>query len=62
MKPVSRTERIFRPVKLLINRNNMQQRIARSVAKMWKENLNIETEITVKESSELDADKKIRRF
>ncbi len=45
----------FPTVRLLINRNNVQQRIARSVAKMWKENLNIETEITVKESSELDA-------
>ena len=45
----------FPTVRLLINRNNIQQRIARSVAKMWKENLNIETEITVKESSELDA-------
>ena len=45
----------FPIVRLLINRNNVQQRIARSVAKMWKENLNIETEITVKESSELDS-------
>ncbi|MEP7038326.1 MAG: peptide ABC transporter substrate-binding protein, partial [Acidobacteriota bacterium] len=45
----------FPTVRLLINRNNVQQRIARSVAKMWKENLNIETEITIKESSELDA-------
>ena len=45
----------FPTVRLLINRNNVQQRIARSVAKMWKENLNIETEITVKESGELDA-------
>ena len=52
----------FPAVKLLVNRNNMQQRIARSVAKMWKENLNIETEITVKESSELDAMKKSEGF
>jgi ABC-type oligopeptide transport system substrate-binding subunit len=43
----------FPAVKLLINRNNVQQRIARSVAKMWKQNLNIETEIVVKDSSEL---------
>jgi oligopeptide transport system substrate-binding protein len=52
----------FPAVKLLINRNNMQQRIARSVAKMWKDNLNIETEITVKESNELDAMKKSEGF
>lgn len=52
----------FPAVKLLINRNNVQQRIARSVAKMWKENLNIETEITVKESNELDAMKKSESF
>lgn len=52
----------FPAVKLLINRNNVQQRIARSVAKMWKDNLNIETEITVKESNELDALKKSESF
>ncbi len=52
----------FPPVRLLINRNNIQQRIARSVAKMWKENLNIETEITVKDTSELDAIKQSSDF
>ena len=44
----------FPTVKLLINRNNIQQRIARSVAKMWKQNLNIETEIVVKDSAEFE--------
>ena len=43
----------FPAVKLLVNRNNMQQRIARSVAKMWKRNLNVETEIIVKDSTEM---------
>ncbi|MDQ3748061.1 MAG: peptide ABC transporter substrate-binding protein [Acidobacteriota bacterium] len=43
----------FPTIKLLINRNNMQQRIARSIAKMWKQNLNIETEIIVKDSTEI---------
>ncbi len=43
----------FPTIKLLVNRNNMQQRIARSVAKMWKQNLNIETEIIVKDSTEI---------
>ena len=44
----------FPTVKLLINRNNIQQRIARSVARMWKQNLNIETEIIIKEAVELE--------
>jgi ABC-type oligopeptide transport system substrate-binding subunit len=44
----------FPSVRLLVNRNNIQQRIARSVAKMWKQNLNIETEIVVKDSAELE--------
>ena len=45
----------FPAVKLLVNRNNVQQRIARRVAKMWKQNLNVETEIVVKDSGELAA-------
>ncbi|MGI8640922.1 MAG: peptide ABC transporter substrate-binding protein [Pyrinomonadaceae bacterium] len=52
----------FPTVKLLINRNNIQQRIARSVAKMWKENLNIETEITIKESNELETTENLSGF
>lgn len=44
----------FPNVRLLINRNNIQQKIARSVAKMWKRHLNVNTEIIVKESAELD--------
>ncbi len=44
----------FPTIKLLINRNNIQQRIARSVARMWKQNLNIETEIIIKEAVELE--------
>ncbi len=45
----------FPVIKLLVNRNNVQQRIARSVAKMWKQNLGVETEIIVKDSDELEA-------
>ena len=48
----------FPPVKLVINRNNIQKKIADSVAKMWEENLNIKTEIIVKESDELEIVKK----
>jgi oligopeptide transport system substrate-binding protein len=47
----------FPKVKLLINRNNMQERIANSVAKMWKQNLNIETEIVIEESQEIETAK-----
>jgi oligopeptide transport system substrate-binding protein len=46
--------RDFPVIRLLVNRNNIQQRIAKSVAKMWKQNLNIETEIVVKDSAELE--------
>ena len=44
----------FPKVRLVINRNNIQQRIAKSVAKMWEKELNIETEIVVKELSEIE--------
>lgn len=44
----------FPVVRLLINRNDAQQRIAKAVVEMWKQNLNIETEIVVKEPAELD--------
>jgi len=52
----------FPTVRLVVNRNNMQQRIARSVAKMWKQNLNVETEIIVKEQAEIDAAKQAGDF
>lgn len=44
----------FPKIRLVINRNDIQQRIARSVAKMWRDNLNIETEIVVKETAEIE--------
>ncbi len=43
----------FPVLRLVVNRNDAQQRIARSVARMWKQNLNLETEIIVKESEEV---------
>lgn len=52
----------FPQVRLLINRNNIQQKIARSVAKMWKQHLNINTEITVKEPFELDIAREANEF
>ena len=52
----------FPVIKLVVNRNNVQQRIARLVAKMWKENLNIETEIIVKDAAEIETAKKTGDF
>ena len=45
----------FPTVKLIINRNDLQRKIARSVARMWKQSLNIETEIVVKDAAEIEA-------
>jgi ABC-type oligopeptide transport system substrate-binding subunit len=45
----------FPAVKLVVNRNDLQQRVARSVAKMWKQNLNVETEIVVRDADEIEA-------
>ncbi len=44
----------FPAIRLVINRNDIQQRVAASVARMWKQNLNLDTEIIVKEASEMD--------
>lgn len=44
----------FPPVRLVINRNDIQQRVAGSVVRMWKQNLNLEAEIVVKEPSEME--------
>ena len=45
----------FPKIRLLINRNDTQQRVARAVARTWKQNLNLETEIIVKDLSEIEA-------
>lgn len=52
----------FPIIKLVVNRNNVQQRVARTVAKMWKENLNVETEIIVKEPGEIETAKKTGEY
>lgn len=44
----------FPAVRLVVNRNDTQQRIARSIGAMWKESLNIETEIIVLEAAEVE--------
>jgi oligopeptide transport system substrate-binding protein len=54
--------RNFPKIKLVINRNNIQERIAKAVAAMWKENLNIDTEIVTHEFEELETAKKSGGF
>jgi oligopeptide transport system substrate-binding protein len=44
----------FPQVRLVVNRNDAQQRIARTVARMWRQNLNLDTLVIVKESSEME--------
>ncbi|MBA3769310.1 MAG: peptide ABC transporter substrate-binding protein [Blastocatellia bacterium] len=45
----------FPRVRLVINRNDTQQRVARSIARMWKQNLNIDTDTLVKDPAEFNA-------
>ncbi len=45
----------FPVIRLVVNRNETQQRIAKTVARMWKQNLNIETQVITKELSEMEA-------
>lgn len=45
----------FPVIRLVVNRNETQQRVARAVARMWKQNLNLSTEIVVKDLAELEA-------
>ncbi len=45
----------FPAIRLVINRNDVQQRVARSVARMWKQGLNLDTIINVKETNEIEA-------
>ncbi|MEO8573375.1 MAG: peptide ABC transporter substrate-binding protein [Pyrinomonadaceae bacterium] len=44
----------FPVIKLVVNRNETQQRVAKAVARMWKQNLNLDTEIVVKENAEIE--------
>jgi oligopeptide transport system substrate-binding protein len=52
----------FPVVRLVVNRNDTQQRIARSVARMWKQNLNVETEIIVRDADEIPSTLETRDF
>lgn len=52
----------FPTITLVVNRNDLQQRIARVVTKMWKQNLNLTTDIRVKESAEFETAKEMDDF
>ncbi|HEX8289935.1 MAG TPA: peptide ABC transporter substrate-binding protein [Pyrinomonadaceae bacterium] len=52
----------FPVVRLVIKRNDVQQKIARSVARMWKRNLNIDTEISAKDTNEFEIARKAGDF
>lgn len=52
----------FPVVRLVINRNDVQQRIAKSIVKMWKQTLNIDTVIIAKEASEIEAVRQTGEF
>lgn len=45
----------FPEIKLVVNRNDVQLRVARLVAKMWEQELNIRTQIVSVETSEIEA-------
>jgi oligopeptide transport system substrate-binding protein len=45
----------FPVVQLVINRNDAQQRIAKAVAQMWKDNLGIDTNLMVRDLAEVEA-------
>lgn len=44
----------FPRIKLVINRNDTQQRVAAAVAKMWKQHLNVDTEIVPVENNQIE--------
>ncbi|HMU32861.1 MAG TPA: peptide ABC transporter substrate-binding protein [Pyrinomonadaceae bacterium] len=45
----------FPALRLVVNRNDAQQRIARTAARMWKQNLNIDVNVVPVETSEIEA-------
>jgi oligopeptide transport system substrate-binding protein len=52
----------FPTIRLIVNRNDVQKRVAKAVAAMWKKNLNVETEIIVKESADVEIAKNTGAF
>jgi oligopeptide transport system substrate-binding protein len=44
----------FPKIRLVINRNDIQQRVAAAVAKMWKQHLNVDTQIVPVENNQME--------
>ncbi|MCS6874840.1 MAG: peptide ABC transporter substrate-binding protein [Pyrinomonadaceae bacterium] len=44
----------FPTIRLLVNKNDLQRRIALSIAKMWEKELGIKTEVVIKEGKEFE--------
>ena len=52
----------FPVLRLVVNRNDTQQRVAKAVAAMWNDNLNIGAEVIVRETSEIEEIRKTGDF
>src|SRR5690606_21882453 len=52
----------FPVLRLVVNRNDTQQRVAKAVAAMWNDNLNIGAEVIVRETTEIDEIRKTGNF
>lgn len=52
----------FPVIRLVINRNETQLKVARAVSRMWKQNLGVETDIVQKELSQLETVRQIGDF
>lgn len=52
----------FPDLTLIVNRNNIQLKIANSVTKMWRDNLNIDVKVAAKSSEEIAAARKTNNF
>jgi ABC-type transport system substrate-binding protein len=52
----------FPQIRLVINRNDTQQRVAKTVARMWRQNLNLDTLVIVKESADMEKTREAGEF
>jgi oligopeptide transport system substrate-binding protein len=52
----------FPVIRLIVNRNDTQKRVAKAIAAMWKKNLNVDTDIIVKENADFETAKNTGEF
>lgn len=52
----------FPTIRLVVNRNDVQQRVARLVAKMWEQELNVKAQVIVVESAQVETIRSIGEF